>query len=62
MSLNRKKIVTADNKTMIGFEKGEDVKVITGLEFDTQTFPLKEVVSDENRLELGYEISLGYYR
>lgn len=35
---------------MIGFEKGEDVKVIKDLEFDTKTYSLQDVVSDAGRV------------
>ena len=62
MSLKRRNFVTAENKTLVGFQKGEDIKVINNISFDTTKFKLKEVVSDKNTIEKGYEINLGYYR
>lgn len=45
MSLKRTPIASA-GKTLIGFSKGEDVKTVSGIQFDTQTYYLQDTVTD----------------
>ncbi len=54
MSLKRTLFTLSNTTKQLGFEKGEDIKVINNIEFDTKNYKLTKVISHRNIYELGY--------
>ena len=61
MSLVKKELPRNENQKMVVFEKGEEVRSVERVEFDSDYYELQPLPWLGQK-RMGYEVSLGYYR
>ena len=61
MTLNMREI-SVSNRTLYGFEKGKDVKILNNFDFDSNDAQLTNVLTGSSHEAKGFEVNLGYYR